>query len=611
MSILDRPRLLTTILIAACVILYPLIYKGQFMTGMGIVVGAMAVGGTGFVLIFGYAHQLVLGHTAFAMIGGYGSGILSTRYGWDPFIAMILAMVLSIIVAYITAKPILRLRGLILAMASIAFSMVLEHIAFEWHSLTHGAIGLAGVPKFSIFGWVMTTDRMMYYMTWVFAAASVFVAVNIDTSKIGRALKAVSKSEIAAEASGIDSVTLKVQFYVFTAAMLSMMGSLLAHYMRLMAPGMFGFAFALMLITGVIIGGLMSVWGGVIGSIVIVTLREGLRGAGLPAWEVVVMGMLTVTVLILFERGFSGFISDIYAGWRERVQGRIGPRTAVEAMTGEPDTGMSFLKAQEDLLDPHGTILSMSNVGKKFGSLEAVLDVSSDVKRHSITSLIGPNGAGKTTLFNLISGHLPLTKGEVFLEGQKIEKLHPYQIAMRGVSRTFQSLQLYNNMTVLENIMSGHHRLTSQSLAAVAFRTPKIAREERHTREVAKYFLHYVGLEGKGDLYPDELPFGHQRLVETARALALEPRLILMDEPASGLNDVETEDLAELLFKIRQSGITIFLVEHDIRLVMGVSDRIVVMNYGRKIAEGLTDEVRNDPDVIAAYLGTKESENHA
>ena len=611
MSILDRPRLLTAILIAVCVILYPLIFQGPFLVGTGIVVGAMAIGGTGFVLIFGYAHQLVLGHTAFAMIGGYGSGILTTRYGWDPFVAMIFAMMISIIVAYITAKPILRLRGLILAMASIAFSMVLEHIAFDWHSLTHGAIGLAGVPKFSIFGWVMTTDRMMYYLTWVFAAASVFVAVNIDTSKIGRALKAVSKSEIAAEASGIDSVALKVQFYVVTAALLSMMGSLLAHYMRLMAPGMFGFAFALMLITGVIIGGLMSVWGGVIGSIVIVALREGMRGAGLPAWEVVVMGMLTVTVLILFERGFSGFIADIYSGWREKVQGKSREKPVDEGRTGKRDTNIAFLTAQEDELDPDSTILSISNVGKKFGSLGAVLNVSSDVERHSITSLIGPNGAGKTTLFNLISGHLPLTKGEISLEGQKIEKSHPHQVAKMGVSRTFQSLQLYNNMTVLENVMSGRHRLTSQSFAAVALRTPKIAREERHTLDVAEYFLKYVGLEGKGDLYPDELPFGHQRLVETARALALEPRLILMDEPASGLNDAETEDLAELLFKIRQNGITIFLVEHDIRLVMGVSDRIVVMNYGRKIAEGPTDEVRNDPDVIAAYLGTQESDSHA
>jgi ABC-type branched-subunit amino acid transport system ATPase component/ABC-type branched-subunit amino acid transport system permease subunit len=611
MPILDRPRLLAAILIAAGVILYPLIFQGPFLTGIGILVGGMAVGGTGFVLIFGYAHQLVLGHTAFAMIGGYASGILTTRYGWDPFVAMIFAMMISIIVAYITAKPILRLRGLVLAMGSIAFSMVVEHIAFEWHSLTHGALGLAGVPKFSIFGWVMTTDRMMYYLTWVFAAVSVFVAVNIDTSKIGRALKAVSKSEIAAEASGIDSVALKVQFYLVTAAMLSMMGSLLAHYMRLMAPSMYAFAFALMLITGVIIGGLFSVWGGVVGSIVIVGLREGLRGAGLPAWEVVVMGMLTVTVLILFERGLSGFIADIYSGWRERVRGRSRERPIDEGRTEERDTGIAFLTAQEDTLNPDSTILSISNVGKKFGNLEAVLKLSSDVERHSITSLIGPNGAGKTTLFNLISGHLPLTEGEVFLEGRSIEKLHPHQIAKMGVSRTFQSLQLYNNMTVLENVMSGRHRLTSQSFTAVAFRTPKIAREERHTREVAKYFLQYVGLEGKGDLYPDELPFGHQRLVETARALALEPKLILMDEPASGLNDAETEDLAELLFKIRQSGITIFLVEHDIRLVMGVSDRIVVMNYGRMIAEGPTDEVRNDPDVIAAYLGTKESEGHA
>lgn len=611
MSILDRPRLLTAILISVGVIVYPLIFQGQFLVGTGIIVGAMAIGGTGFVLIFGYAHQLVLGHTAFSLIGGYGSGILTTRYGWDPFVAMIFTMMISIMVAYITAKPILRLRGLILAMASIAFSMVLEHIAFDWHSLTQGAVGLAGIPKFSIFGWVMTTDRMMYYLTWVLVAASVFVAVNIDTSKIGRALKAVSKSEMAAEASGIDSVALKVQFYVVTAAMLSVMGSLLAHYMRLMAPGMFGFAFALMLITGVIIGGLMSVWGGVVGSIVIVLLREGLRGVGLPAWEVVVMGMLTVTVLILFERGFCGLIDDIYSGWRERVQGRSRGRPIDATRTGERETGIAFLTAQQDNLDPDSTILSISNVGKKFGSLEAVLNVSSDVNRHSITSLIGPNGAGKTTLFNLISGHLPLTKGEISLEGQRLEQLHPHRIAKMGVSRTFQNLQLYNNMTVLQNVMSGRHRLTSQSFTAVAFRTPKIAREERNTREVAEYFLKYVGLEGKGDLYPDELPFGHQRLVETARALALEPRLLLMDEPASGLNDAETEDLAELLFKIRQNGITIFLVEHDIRLVMGVSDRIVVMNYGRKLAEGPTDEVRNDPDVIAAYLGAKESESDA
>lgn len=228
----------------------------------------------------------------------------------------------------------------------------------------------------------MTTDRMMYYMTWVLAAASVFVAVNIDTSKIGRAVKAVSKSEIAAEASGIDSVALKVRFYVVTAAMLSMMGSLIVHYMRLMAPAMFGFGFALNLITGVIIGGLMSVWGGVVGSIVIVTLREGLREFGLPAWEVVVMGSLTVMVLILFERGFCGFIGDIYLGWRERVHGRSRERHHDAGTTGDREANIAFLTVQEDVIERDSTILSMSNVGKNFGSLEAVFKVSFDIDRH-------------------------------------------------------------------------------------------------------------------------------------------------------------------------------------------------------------------------------------
>jgi ABC-type branched-subunit amino acid transport system ATPase component len=360
--------------------------------------------------------------------------------------------------------------------------------------------------------------------------------------------------------------------------------------------------YSIYLIVGVIIGGLMSIWGGVIGSMIILTMREGLRGIGLPAWEVVIMGVLTVIVLMLFERGISGYIGVLYSGWIDRVRSRR------KEMPIQPPMSRVEIPTQPHpfplTANPENSpILVVRNASKHFGSLKAVDDVSFDIARHSITSLIGPNGAGKTTLFNLISGHLPMTAGEILFENKRIGKLHPNKIASLGVARTFQSLHLFHNLTVLQNVMCGRHRLTSQNFTAVSLRTPRIDREEKLTRDAARYFLNYVNLGGFETFFPGELSFGHQRLVEIARALALEPALILMDEPASGLNDTETEHLAELLFRIRQNGTTILLVEHDIRLVMGASDHIVVMNYGQKLAEGPIMAVRNDPKVIMAYLG--------
>jgi branched-chain amino acid transport system permease protein len=586
----------TTLAMAAfltAVVVYPLVFGGFYNIGLGITAGALAAGTVGFVLLLGYAHQLAIGQPAFCMVGGYANAILCVRYGWDPLAALLVGIALSSVVAYVIAAPILRLRGFVLAMGSLALQLILIVTELEW-PFTGGALGTYGLPRFALFGLKLTGDLAYYYVVWVFVLGAIAIGLNIDRSRIGRALKAIAASETAAGSVGIDITRYKVQMFVISAAMASVLGSLLVHHLRAMDPTVFGFTFSLNLITAVIVGGLLSIWGGAIGAAVVTGLREVLRELSLPLWEAVIMGALTVIVLIAFRRGIAGLISDIY----DRITGSRPDRTAAAV---DPDaTALAPIADGQ----PEGTeILKVEAASRSFGSLRAVANVSFTVTAGRITALIGPNGAGKTTLFNLISGHQPLDYGRITFEGRSIEKLLPNAIAGQGIGRTFQNLQLFENMTVLENVMCGGHRLMSAGILEISTRLPKVAREEVATRQAALACLSFVGLKGVESFSPTELSFGHQRLVEIARALALRPKLLLMDEPASGLNDTETEMLAELILRIAALGITVLLVEHDMRIVMGLADHVVVMHHGEKIADGATDQVRMDPQVIAAYLG--------
>jgi branched-chain amino acid transport system permease protein len=587
------------IVFIGAIAVYPLLLPDSYHLGIGISAGAMAVSTVGLVLLLGFAHQLAIGQAAFSMVGGYANAILCVRYGWDPFLAMLAGAIMAMAAAYAIGAPILKLRGFVLAMATLAMHLMLIVVATEL-SFTGGPMGVTGLPKFSVLGLSLADDRLFFYFTWLMALGAVLIGLNIDRSRIGRALRAIAASEAAASSVGIDIIRYKVQMFVIGAGAASVTGSLLVHYLRATDPNVFGFNFSINLITGTIIGGLMSVWGGALGAAIIIGLREVLRELSLPLWESVIMGALTVAVLIALPRGVAGFIGQLY----DRL---LGSRSTARLTLQPP--GLTRLTPIQSTAND-APILEINDVSRAFGSLRAVSGVSFTVQPGSITALIGPNGAGKTTMFNLIGGYQRLDGGTIRFDGVPIESMPPRDIARLGVGRTFQSLQLFENMTVIQNVMAGRHRLATRGIFPIAFGLPSVRREESEARAAALDCLHFVGLHGAEDLDPTALSFGTQRLVELARALALRPRLLLMDEPASGLNDAETERLAELILHIAALGITVLLVEHDMRLVMGLADHVVVMDHGEKMSSGTTETVRTDPKVIAAYLG-QEVEQHA
>ena len=576
----------------AILLVVPWIVSTDYLIGVGITIGLMAIAASGLILLVGYAHQLALGQAAFCIVGGYGSGLLTVRAGIDPALAAILSCAVSMILAYLIGRPILLLRGFVLAIGSLAVQLVLISLAVELVDITGGSMGLTGVPRFSVLGFVFASDTSYYYLVWTLALFTVVICRNIDRSRIGRALRAIAATEAGAASVGIDIDRHKVQMFVLSAGFASVAGSLTAHYLRIMEPQVFSINFSLNMLIAVIVGGLWSPWGGVVGALALSALREALRILALPLVELLIVGIVTVAVLMLMPGGLMGALARLM---------RRGATQITEASEATPET--AHLPSIAPAVGAGQLLLEIEGLSRAFGSLKAVDDVSFTVREGSITALIGPNGAGKTTMFNLLCGYERIDRGSVRFAGSSIENWNADRIARHGIARTFQIVQLFQGMSVLENVMCGRNRFARTSLMSVVFRLPSLRAEEQVTREKALAALALVDLSDYAHADPSALPFGLQRQVELARMLVLEPKLILMDEPASGLNDSETERLGQLILRIRAAGTTVLIVEHDMRLVMGLADHVVVMNRGGKLAEGAPDLVRVRPDVVAAYLG--------
>jgi len=599
-------------------------------------------------IVVGYAGLLDLGYAAFFAIGAYAMGLLnspvlgSPLYGhpWSFWLCIWLAAAVSALLGVVIGAPTLRVRGDYLAIITLGFGEIipvairnLGDITIDiggWRpierlNLTGGENGVNPVGRPYLPGVPFETDPVpWYFLILVIGAASLWAMSRLGDSRLGRAWMAIREDETAADCTGVNPVATKLLAFALGASFAGFAGSVYAAKLQAITPGAFEFQVSIMLLCMVVLGGAGSLRGVVLGAMLITIFDRVLlsqmtffvrwvgRTLGVPVlvaadltlWRWFFFGLGLVLVMLLRPQGLAGRSLRPVADddeVDEAVIAEPAPAPRVDAIPG----WLRERVASGSAVTPATPILEVGGLTKRFGGVVALNAIDLVVPRGAIIGLIGPNGAGKTTFFNAVTGLVRADGGRITFEGASVVGLRPNAIVARGVARTFQSIRLFPQMTVLDNVLVGEHCRLAATVAGAVLRPPSVRTEEKRARERAHALLAFVGLDGTANDLARNLPYGDQRRLEIARALATEPRLLLLDEPTAGMNPRETETLTDLIDLLRRElALSVLLIEHDMEVVMRISDRITVLDYGTRIAEGTPEEIQRHPRVIEAYLGT-------
>jgi len=553
-------------------------------------IGMSALVAMGLVLLTGVGGLTSFGQAAFCGFGAYTTALLTTAYGISPWLALPASLVVSGIAAVLLGLVTVRLSGHYLPLGTIAWGLGLFYLFSRLEFLGRND-GISAVPPLSIGSLKMIDPGTIYFAIWTAVLISALLTMNLLDSRTGRAIRALRRGHIAAEAFGVRTPRTKLLVFIYAAVLAGLSGWLYAHFQRAVNPTPFGAQAGIEYLFVAVVGGAGYVWGAVLGAAIVTILKEVLQSYlpmllhGEGQLEIIVFGIMLVALLQLAPAGIWPWLIS----WLPHKAARnIPAATLTLPPRGRPPGAP-------------GVLLEIDKARKQFGGVVAVNDVSFDVQAREIVALIGPNGAGKSTTFNLITGVLRASGGSLAVLGRKIHNAAPQEIVALGISRTFQHVKLVPDMTVLENVAIGAHQRGHAGALASMFRLDR-ADEAKLLAEAARQ-IERVGLADQTNQLAGSLSLGQQRIVEIARALCADPMLLLLDEPAAGLRHMEKQRLAALLRQLRDGGMSVLLVEHDMGFVMDLADRVVVLDFGTKIAEGTPEAIKTNPDVIKAYLG--------